>query len=58
MVTVVVEGQTLKVERIIEGDSGKVTVVLVSGQQIVYRPPAANVIRDALKPKEKSERKR
>lgn len=47
-----VKGQKLKVESIIEAGSGKVTAVLEGGQQITYRPPAADLIRDAFKPVE------
>ena len=47
--TVVVEGQTLRIFRIVNGDSGKVTVTLAGGQEITYRPPAADLIRDAFK---------
>lgn len=54
MKAVVIEGQTLKIESVANGDSGKVTVTLVGGQQVTYRPPAADLIRDAFKEFEKS----
>lgn len=53
VVILTVKGQTLKIVRIANGDSGKVTVTLVGGQEITYRPPAADLIRAAFKPKEK-----
>lgn len=46
-VTVTIEGQVLKILGIANGDSGKVTVTLVSGQKITYRNPAADLIRAA-----------
>ena len=49
MITVNVKGQTLKIVRTIDGGgSGKLIVTVEGGQEIVYRPPAADVIRKAL----------
>ena len=49
-VTVTVKGQTLKIVSI-KGDTGKVVVTLLGGQEVTYRPPSADLIRAAFKKK-------
>jgi hypothetical protein len=48
MKTVRVQGQTLKVASAVNAASGKIVVTTADGQQITYRPPAADEIRTQL----------